>query len=172
MAKRVLRAKPSNKSATQTNSLAQGYALAINPYPDSRCSTCPTCGKPTGQRKLPLFIHVDPRHPILLNYTCRFCAQCNLLIVHKHEIESHLARICRQLDPTLIGNDYLIMGVMPRSVWQEGVENPTSPHEVINQLSKFTSSSTLQRTMTGWFPTGVKPPIEPALPSTGWVKGG
>jgi hypothetical protein len=29
--------------------------------------------KKTRQRKLPLFIHIDPKQPLLLNKTCRYC---------------------------------------------------------------------------------------------------
>lgn len=43
-----------------------------------------------GQRKVPLFIHIEPHYPIILGYTGRYCAACNLLIAHKHEIEANL----------------------------------------------------------------------------------
>jgi hypothetical protein len=172
MAKRTTPAKSTAPKQARADPSKQRYNFSLNPYPDSRCSTCPTCGKPTGQRKVPLFIHVDPHYPLILGYTCRYCANCNLLIAHKHEIESYLTQLFRQNAPDVIGNEYLVMGVMPREVWRAGMENLRPPQEVIDQLAKFLSYSTLQRTQTGWFPAGVEPPIEPAPPSTMWVKQG
>lgn len=63
------------------------YNFVLNPYPDERLSRCPFCSNKTGQRKRPLVIHIDPMHLIALNYTCRYCEQCDLLVAHKHEIE-------------------------------------------------------------------------------------
>lgn len=170
MAKQTPSAKPTTSTPAQLDPSKQRYNFVLNPYPDSRCSTCPTCSKPTGQRKVPLFIHIEPRYPIILGYTCRHCATCNLLIAHQHEIEANLTQLFRQNAPDVIGNTYLAMGVMPRQTWRAGMGNPPPPHEVIDQLAKFLSYTILQRTRGGWFPAGVTPPLEPAPPSTTWVK--
>jgi hypothetical protein len=37
------------------------FRFFLNPYQDVRFSTCPQCANKTGQRKLPLFIHIDPK---------------------------------------------------------------------------------------------------------------
>ena len=79
-----------------------------------RFSSCPDCGRKTGQRKLPLLIQIDPMHLIALNYTCRYCRQCDMLIGHKAEIEHLLATMFAQYDPSAIGNDYLIMGTVEK----------------------------------------------------------
>lgn len=172
MAKQTTAAKPTPPGQVRPDPSKQRYNFALNPYPDSRCSSCPTCGKPTGQRKVPLLIHVDPHHPIILNYTCRYCAKCNFLIAHKHELEANLTYLFQQHDPTIIGNEYLVMGVLPRQVWRAGLTKPQQPQEALDQLAKFLSYSHLQRTQTGWFPAGVEPPLEPAPPSQDWVKAG
>ena len=81
------------------------YNFILNPYPDQRLSRCPFCEKKTGQRKIPLLIHTDPLQLIALNYTCRYCHDCDLLIAHKHEIEHLLTNLFLQFDPEVIGND-------------------------------------------------------------------
>lgn len=172
MAKRTTTAKSTPAGQVRPDLSKQHYNFALNPYPDSRCSTCPICHKPTGQRKVPLLIHIEPLHSILLNYTCRYCASCNLLIAHQHELEANLTDLFQQHDPTIIGNEYLVMGVMPRQVWQEGMTKPQQPQDAIEQLTPFLSYSTLQRSQTGWFPEGVVPPLEPAPPARDWVKTG
>ena len=47
------------------------------------------------------FIHVDPMNPVALNYTCRYCPDCDLLIAHQDQIEELLAVIFVELDPSL-----------------------------------------------------------------------
>ena len=59
------------KEIRQFGKLAPQYSFFLNPYEDERFTRCPQCGAKTRQRKLPLVIHVDPMHPVSLNYTCR-----------------------------------------------------------------------------------------------------
>ena len=63
------------------------YNFVLNPYADQRLSGCPFCSRKTGQRKVPLFIHVDPFHPVAINRTRKYCQSCDLLMAHKHEVE-------------------------------------------------------------------------------------
>ena len=106
---------PKNKKP-QFGELPPSYNFVLNPYPEERLSRCPFCAEKTGQRKIPLFIHVDPMQLIALNYTCRYCHNCDVLIAHKHEIEHHLTELFRRMAPETIGNDYLIMGTMEKGV--------------------------------------------------------
>jgi len=48
-------------------------------------------------------------HLIALNYTCRYCKSCDLLIAHKHEIEHLLTNLFSQIEPETVGNEYLII---------------------------------------------------------------
>ncbi len=82
------------------------FGFILNPYPDQRISRCPFCEGKTGQKKIPILFHIDPMQLMALNYTCRYCAPCNLLIGHKHEIEHFLTKAFRQSTPELIGNRY------------------------------------------------------------------
>ena len=72
---------------SQFGELPPKYSFVLNPYPDMRVGRCPYCEHKTGQRKIPLLIHVKPMHLIALNYTCRYCRTCDLLIADKHTIE-------------------------------------------------------------------------------------
>jgi hypothetical protein len=86
------------------------YRFFLNPYQDARFSTCPQCTNRTKQRKLPLFIHIDPKQPLLLNKTCRYCPYCDLLIAHQDELEDLIKRIFTVLNPEIVGNKYLVIG--------------------------------------------------------------
>ncbi len=136
-------------------------------------SRCPYCGQKTGQRKVPLFIHIDPDYPVALNYTCRYCKQCDLLIGHKHEIEHVLTELFRQSKPDIIGNDYLIMGTVEKKVWREGFKKPKLPAEILEHTAIFkVYYQELRHTRPGWYPSGQEPPVQEPPPSQEWVKSG
>jgi len=145
------------------------YNFILNPYPDQRLTRCPLCDRKTGQRKLPLLIHVDPSHLIALNYTCRYCQHCDLLIAHKHEIEYLLYNLFSQNEPEAIGNDYLILGTVAMRAWREGVKQPKDVAEMMTYASDFeTCYHELRLTRPGWYGPGQEPPImDPPHPASG-----
>ena len=147
------------------------YRFILNPYPDERLSSCPSCGQKSRQRKLPLLIHVDPLHLIALNYTCRYCPDCDLLVAHKHEIEHLLTEMFRQRSPDVIGNDYLILGTVEKSAWREGVVRSHTIDELRSHTSDFVvNHEELRLRQRGWYRDGEVPPIvEPPTPRE-WVK--
>jgi hypothetical protein len=100
----------------QFGELPPRYSFVLNPYPDMRISRCPFCERKTGQRKLPLLIHVEPAHLIALNYTCRYCHTCDLLIADKQAIEHLLTGMFSQHDPEVVGNEYLIIGTVEKKL--------------------------------------------------------
>jgi len=108
------------KQKPRFGQLEPQYNLALNPYPDARFYKCPDCEQKTRQRKLPLLIHIDPMNLVALNYTCRYCPHCDLLIAHQGEIEELLARLFAERAPSAIGNDYLMIGTVERQAWREG----------------------------------------------------
>lgn len=113
------------------------YRFFLNPYGDVRFTSCPQCGKRTKQRKLPLVIHVDPLNPVSINKTCRYCPTCDLLIAHKDEIEQQLTLLFTQRDPSLIGNDYLVVGTQDRTDWRRGMKTPLTIQEMLDSLHDF-----------------------------------
>jgi hypothetical protein len=149
------------------------YGFMMNPYPDQRISRCPLCEGKTGQRKVPLLIHVDPSHLVSLNYTCRYCRRCDLLAAHKHEVEHLLTALFRQHDPHVIGNRYLVIGTVEKSEWKEGTKQPRAIDATLAHASDFaTYYDELRMTRPGWYKADQEPPIwEPPL-SQEWMKPG
>jgi hypothetical protein len=147
------------------------YSFMVNPYPDERVSRCPMCDRKTGQRKIPILIHVNPHHLIALNYTCRYCRDCDLLIAHKHEIEHYLTGLFIPLSPESIGNDYLSVGTVEKSTWKEGLKQQLSIDKLLPHASDFaTYYDDLQLTRAGYYKADQKPPIAVPPPSQEWVK--
>lgn len=89
------------------------------------------------QRKLPLVIHVDPLHPVSLNYTCRYCPACDLLIAHQNEIEHLLTALFEQYAPQAIGNDYLVLGTVDHDFWKQGTKTPHTVQSLVENLHDF-----------------------------------
>ena len=159
------------KETTRFGDLPPHYHFSLNPYPDMRFTSCPRCRAKTGQRKLPLLIHIDPRVLIALNYTNRYCPRCDLLIAHKHEIEHLLTRMFRHYDPEVIGNDYLIIGTVEKKAWCEGLKHPKAPAEILPHAHDFKLYyQELRMTQPGWYGPDQEPSIMEPPPSQLWVK--
>lgn len=147
------------------------YSFVLNPYPDIRVGRCPRCQHKTGQRKIPLLIHVKPAHLVALNYTCRYCHACDLLIAGKHAIERLLAGMFGQYDPEAVGNEYLIIGTVEKTAWREGLRQPKAVAEMLPHASDFAEyCSELRVTRPGWYRADQEPPMMEPAPPQEWVK--
>lgn len=156
---------------SQFGGLAPKYNFMLNPYPNLRVSKCPFCEKKTGQRKIPLLIHVDPMYLIALNYTCRYCKTCNLLVAHKHIMEHLLAEMFRETDSCAVGNEYLIIGTVEKTAWREGLYQPKALAEMQPHVRDFVEYYKEMRvSRSGWYPTGQEPTILEPPASQEWVK--
>jgi hypothetical protein len=153
----------------QLGHLSPQYHFALNPYP-LRFSRCPDCKNRTGQRKLPLLIRIKPSHSLLLNFTCRYCARCDLLICHQDALEHVMATLYERRDPAVIGNEYFVLGTVEKKAWREGLTQPTSTSAMLPQLHDFKSYREIRATVGGLFKVGQEPPPWTPPPPTEWVK--
>lgn len=113
------------------------YRFFLNPYRDVRFSKCPQCSNKMGQRKLPLFIHIDPGQPLLLNKTCRYCAHCDLLIAHQDDLEQIITTVFPRLDPETVSKQYLVIGTIDRADWKHIDQNTLPIQASIEALHDF-----------------------------------
>ena len=137
---------------THIGKLPPQYTFILNPYTDARFTRCPGCNQKTKQRKLPLFIHVEPLNPIVLGKTCRYCPDCDLLIVHQDELEAQLEALFAERDPSLIGNDYLVLGTVERQAWRESLKQPKGIQGMLEHLHDFKEVRTVEYQPAGWYP--------------------
>jgi hypothetical protein len=121
------------------------YRFLLNPFRDRRFATCPNCERRTLLRKVSLVIHVDPRNPVALHKSCRYCPPCDLLIAHQDEVEAELAALFVRRAPELVGNSYLALGTLDRNVWRRGVAEPLAVQELLEQLHDFIEVLELRR---------------------------
>jgi hypothetical protein len=126
----------------------------LNPYEDCAFTKCPKCQSQTKIRKFPLVIHIDPRQLLLLNKQCRYCPGCDLIIAKKSELESLMAACFEESKPDLIGNDYLVMGVVERKDWREGRKGRMLDSEIIDRMLVFKDVFNFEPAHYGWYREG------------------
>ena len=89
---------------------------------------------------------------MVLGYTCRYCPDCDLLIAHQDQIEVLLAKLLAEHDPEVIGNDYLVVGTVERSVWRAGMKHPKGIGDMLEHLHDFKEVRTVEYRPAGWWP--------------------
>lgn len=104
----------------QLGKLPPQHNFFLNPYTDTRFTHCPQCDDKTKLRKKPLLIVLDRKQPVSLNKSCRYCPQCDLLIVHKDELDNLVEAMAAQHFPDVSSQDYFVVGTMERKAWKEG----------------------------------------------------
>lgn len=141
------------KKMRQFGELPPQNNFFLNPYENERFTHCPQCGVKTRQRKLPLVIHVDPMYPVSLNYTCRYCPACDLLIAHQDEIERLLATLFEKHAPDAMGNKYLVLGTFDHDYWKQGTKTPHAAQNLFDNLHDFKEVLTFEPAR-GWVENG------------------
>jgi len=142
---------------TRIGKLTPRYSFMLNQYPEERLSKCPRCGKPTHQRKFPLFIHIEDWGPMVLGKTCKYCAKCELIIAHKHELEAELAYVFSRIAAEKIGNEYLVIGTVDKNMWEEGVKGGKPElEETLKKIADFKNVYNLTIEPGGWYPADDK----------------
>lgn len=134
------------------------YSFILNPYTETRLSKCPKCRKQTHYRKFALFIHIDKWGPMSLGKTCRYCSHCELIMVHQDELEAELAYSFSRAAPDVAGNEYMVLGTIKKTVWQEGVVGKSQPlAEMLKHVADFKEYYDLKYEPGGWYPADQKP---------------
>ena len=75
-----------------------------------------------------------------------------------------------QLNPEVIGNNYLIIGTVVKKAWREHIEQTGPVEEMQPYTHDFKSYEELRMTMAGWFRNDQEPPVMKPPPSREWVK--
>ena len=123
----------------------------LNPYEDMAFTRCPKCDEKTKIRKHCLVIHIDPKFLLSLNKICRYCPNCDLIIVKQAELEGLLAAICEEYAPDIVGNVYFVFGTMDRKDWKEAQAGKISQQEGIKRSYPFKGAWKFEVRPAGWY---------------------
>ncbi len=113
------------------------HRFFLNPHKDERFMYCPRCGHKTKTRKFCLVIHIHPAHSMLLDKISRYCYSCDLIIVHRDQLEERLTAFFKNYKPGVIGNKYLVMGTLNRAELQHDTQNGLPVPEMLEHLHDF-----------------------------------
>jgi len=129
------------------------YFFFLNPYKDAGFTRCPKCENATKVRRFPLLIHIAPDHLVSFNKVCRFCPFCELIIVKRTELESYLSAMGEKYFPPSIGNDYLVIGTLDRSLHHKGKRGQLDTGIAVENFTPFIDHLNFE-VRGGWGPTG------------------
>jgi len=128
------------------------HRFFLNPYQEHAFTRCPRCEGKTKVRKFPLVFHVEPQQMVILNKSCRYCQTCDLIIARQSELEPLLAASLEQAHPELIGNEYLVVGVLERKDWRAGHEGKATASHIVDRLFIFEEVLDVKVEPGGWYP--------------------
>lgn len=101
-------------------------------------------------RKFPLVIHVEPLNPVALSKSCRYCSPCDLIIAHQDEIETQLTILLSEREPSIVGNEYLVMRTLDRAIWRQSCREPMPIVELMDHLYVFAQVLQFEPEHHGW----------------------
>ncbi len=136
----------------------RGPRFLLNPYADQAFTRYPRCDRaPTRVRKVCLVVLVEPGLNLVLNKVYRLCERCDLLIVKQAELEGLMAYVAEQRDPSVIGNDYHVIGTLDRADWRLASKDALPPAEIAARVKPFREVLHFEGVRGGWMPPGDQP---------------
>jgi hypothetical protein len=82
--------------------------------------------------------------------SCRYCPPCDLIIAHQDEIETQLTILLSERDPSIVGNEYLVIGTLDRAIWRQSRREPMPIGELLDHLYAFAQVLQFEPEHYGW----------------------
>jgi hypothetical protein len=95
------------------------------------------CQGKTKVRKIPLVISIEPNAVLVLNKTCKFCPKCEFVIGRQSEIESLMAETFAHQAPQIVGNPYVVIGILDKADWRAQQSGRISDQDVLERTWVF-----------------------------------
>lgn len=128
------------------------HRFFLNPYEDCAFTKCPKCDALTRVRKFPLVIHLEPKGLFLLNKSCKYCPDCDLIIAKKQEVESLITLGRKPENLEAIELEYLVLGTLERADWRASHQGSLAPAEIAERVSLFKDVWNFEVIPAGWYP--------------------
>jgi len=144
--------KPAAPKKLTVGRLEPQHRFFLNPYDDLRFSKCPKCLEKTRIRKFPFGIHLDPNVLMTFNLSGPYCPSCDLIIMHQDKVESLLTMAVMERDPSIVGNDYLILGTLERGYWRKASQQGGTAQGFFDNLHDFEEVLLFEPMYPVWLP--------------------
>lgn len=93
---------------------AERYTFFLNPYPEHHFAQCPRCGQNTLRRNRVLVVQLGPGLVMPAMVTCRYCAECELLIAHRGELAAALRQMLPPEEHEAVEGTITVIGTLDR----------------------------------------------------------
>ena len=123
----------------------------LNPYKDQAFTRCPQCEAKTKVRKYPLVIHIEPKQLFCLNKSCKYCEKCDLIIGKQSQIEYLMSVSCKKIDPSIVGNKYVVFGTLDKADWKQHNQKTTYRQEAFDKVYIFKDVLNFEIVRGGWY---------------------
>lgn len=140
---KVLQGKKKTISKRRLGRLPPKYVFVLNPYADVRFNRCPQCRSVTYYRKFPLLIHLEGTGLRILGKTCRYCARCELIIAHKAELVTELARVIPSPASEITEDSYIVIGTVDLETCRRGLRTPLAISDILDKTADFKQCSVI-----------------------------
>jgi tetratricopeptide (TPR) repeat protein len=130
-----------------------GPNFFLNTSTYARYTRCPECGEAMKQRVRYLTVFIEPNVIVLTRQQCRSCPNDDLLIAQADLIQPYLEHALHQVNPDLIGNDYVVVGDIPANVFRKRGDGPLDPEWVKAQTIPFREQRRYPEPFWGWYAT-------------------
>ena len=124
----------------------QKYHFLLNEYTNLRFTKCTNCNTNTLFRKFRIVVHIDPHHLNIINVTCKFCKECEFVIIDKHKFDP-LVNECYKENNLEIRTDpkYKIIGTLDIKSWNKIKKEDLNSSEIIELTDTFKSELNLNK---------------------------
>ncbi len=140
-------------TSQRMGALTPRYSFALNAHIEARFTTCPGCQAKTRLRKVPLAIHTEGLGLFILRKSCRVCVSCDMLIVHRAELEPLIRARQRNIEGSSRVLDYLVLGTVDSRVWRRGLTGGVSFDALLRNMADFSRHMQIEQIGQGWEPT-------------------
>lgn len=86
-----------------------------------------------------------------LNKSCKFCSNCQLLIVQQSEVETDLEQLTTKLGLSFNPKAYFIFGTIERKYWKQGQQQQLSPQDILALSAPFKDIWDFHIRPAGWY---------------------
>ena len=128
----------------------QRHNFFLSPYPGQAWTRCPQCTEKTKQRIFPVVVSVESGPTGVIRQKCKFCPECDLLIIQQTVLEGFLAKQFHDSHPEIMGNDYLALGTLDNKDWNAQQKGKITPAEVLSRIRLFKKHLQFDTPQYGW----------------------
>ena len=73
-----------------------------------------------------------------------------MIIVKQSQIEYFISSYCKKIDPSLVGNKYIVFGTFNKADWKKYSQQTTYPQEAFDKVYVFKDVKQFEIFQGGW----------------------